>query len=143
MKYILFADARGDLHPVFFSDLTIHRDVTVAGMKPVSAGFVNPQTGQPHGESTSLGLKARTEDRELLHWALVNSTAMLMVLNEERRGNTQAPKHPKTQVEFSSTHSAGSVVPGVASAGLLTQEAARLSTPTSAVVNGTPGIFQP
>jgi hypothetical protein len=74
MKYVMFRDdgGQGVPYPVLFSEMMEHKAMVAAcglrrwGMMgveivAVSAGFVDPQTGECYGESISTGLKANEE----------------------------------------------------------------------------------
>lgn len=84
MKYILFQDQTGARWPVLFPDHICHDQVKVDSCKPVSAGFVDPHTGEPHGKSESLKLTINAEDERWLAAALMGSNAELYLLNVER-----------------------------------------------------------
>jgi len=72
-KYIIFIDATGMELPVVFNPILNHSGVTVAGFKPISAGFCSLAKYEPYyedayGESVSLKLKSRGEvDREIIN----------------------------------------------------------------------------
>jgi hypothetical protein len=84
MKYIIFKD-EGKEVPIIFPETMDHS--RFVGLRPISAGFVNlygddrPLEGAScndnaikvwaGGESTSLGLKSRPEDKEILEKALM------------------------------------------------------------------------
>ena len=71
-KYIIF-EMRGGLEvPMVFSPLIQHREITVVGGKPISAGFCSLDEHEPYydsvyGESISLKLKSRKEDADILN----------------------------------------------------------------------------
>jgi hypothetical protein len=80
MKYIIFEVTKGHtIHiPVVFHRVLNHKDVSQAllpvlletfsphTVKPVSAGFYSLLTGRCTGESTSLDLRHRAEDKEII-----------------------------------------------------------------------------
>lgn len=72
MKYVIF-EGNGLVHPIVFGDHTTHSQISVAGAKPIAAGFVKfDSMNWPHcyGESKSLGLKCRGEiDEDIIRRA--------------------------------------------------------------------------
>lgn len=70
LKYIIFRVAPFEVPVAWPADLGLtHKQVARSGYlgEPVSAGFCMPGVWQAHGESVSLGLKAREEaDTKLL-----------------------------------------------------------------------------
>lgn len=72
MKYVIFDNK----YPVVFPDSIIHCDISLdmyLGMKPTSAGHLNIKGNKikVYGESESLGLKPKPEDKKLLE-TLIN-----------------------------------------------------------------------
>ncbi|QDB70627.1 hypothetical protein RSP_0048 [Pseudomonas phage RSP] len=75
MKYVMFekrmSDGCSHMVPVIFPNTLVHDEVANAltlgplkGYIPCSAGEISPLDMQPHGESTTLGLKADEERDE-------------------------------------------------------------------------------
>jgi hypothetical protein len=89
MKYTVFQDTNtGVKYPVIFPDCVAHSQVVVEGLRAVSAGFVNPKTGECFDGSESL--KADPSDSRLISAVLTNDIVMLDAINEEYR-NLQTP----------------------------------------------------
>ena len=83
MKYVIF-EGNGLVHPVLFGDHTTHSQISIAGAKPVSAGFVKFNSiGWPKcfGMSESLHLESRGElDEDIIRRAKDNAcTAMFLI----------------------------------------------------------------
>lgn len=87
MKYVVFECLKTKtLHPVLFGDHTVHKQIELAGCKPVSAGFCRMDGWMPvvWGESESLQLKSEKErDERLLIAALIDAgTAAFLQFDE-------------------------------------------------------------
>ena len=82
MKYVIF-EGNGLVHPIIFGDHTTHSQVSIAGGKPISAGFVRfDKFGWPHcsGESESLKLKSKGEvDEDIIRRAYSNCGTYLFM----------------------------------------------------------------
>jgi len=70
MKYIIFEDFAGHPAPILFPSRVSHGEIReqVPYSLALSAGFVELDQGalRVHGQSTSLGLKSRQEDLEVI-----------------------------------------------------------------------------
>jgi len=72
-KYIIFVNAAMMELPVIFNPIIDHCVVKLDGFKPISAGFCSLNKLEENisysiwGESISLKLKSRPEDREILN----------------------------------------------------------------------------
>jgi len=73
-KYIVMQDPTEQEHIIIFSPMLSHHAVSFSlqefcpthSLKPVSAGFVDLKTGKCFGDSTTLKLKSRPEDKYLV-----------------------------------------------------------------------------
>lgn len=76
MKYIIFEDDKTGLQqPVIFGDHTVHSQVKVERVHPVSAGFfMVDEDGivSTYGDSQALGLEPKDGDATLLYQVLNN-----------------------------------------------------------------------
>lgn len=71
MKYIIYKDKLGYIHPVIFPEHVTHATVIVdgiEGIKPISAGFFVIDKGvvRVFGKSESMNLEPREIDREYI-----------------------------------------------------------------------------
>jgi len=68
MKYIIF----DNIFPVIFNEAIGHKDITIAGMKPTSAGFVEIFSdgisigAEASGKSVSLNLSSKEKDSKII-----------------------------------------------------------------------------
>jgi hypothetical protein len=94
MKYVIF-EGNGLVHPVIFEEHTTHSQITVAGTKPVAAGFVSfDKYGWPHcnGKSDSLKLKCRGEMDEDIIRRAYNNCGTYMFIADFYTEETYNPK---------------------------------------------------
>jgi hypothetical protein len=63
MKYVMIYDDKKSMPEIIVFPKTIEH-INFAFMEPDSAGFINVQTGECYGFSTSLGISAKEEDSE-------------------------------------------------------------------------------
>jgi hypothetical protein len=74
MKYIIF----DDIFPVIFNEAISHNSIIINGMRPTSAGFVNINSIEnelsvkTYGESISLGISSKKEDKDIIINTLLN-----------------------------------------------------------------------
>ena len=82
MKYVVVANNQGFLFPILFPDQLAHSQVVenMAGVKPVSAGFVAIKGGVTiYGESESLKLKPLPGDETLITLTLGGFDSFLLL----------------------------------------------------------------
>lgn len=84
MKYIIFK--QNDLvMPVVFPDHITHSQIKIENAKPISAGFLNFESGLPiaYGESESLNLRSSPMDSMVLTRLILNmGTAYFLDFDE-------------------------------------------------------------
>lgn len=82
MKYVIFEHEKTKwLSAVIFPDDLTHSQVRAEGARPISAGFVDPGSGDVFGKSESLGLHSNPNDHPFLVATLTNNQALLITLN--------------------------------------------------------------
>ncbi len=91
MKYVMFKDQTGALWPVLFPEQVTHSDITVTGMQPVSAGFVDSRDGTCFGKSDSLKLAANPDDSVWVRFTLANHNSGLLLLNCDKIAEANWP----------------------------------------------------
>jgi len=68
MKYIIFDNC----FPIIFTEAIAHKDISISGMEPTSAGYLyissveNELSVRTYGESTSLGIGSNKKDKDII-----------------------------------------------------------------------------